>query len=221
MGLDKPRTLLAPFPILIDGNYVIWHRRGTHYSKCGCPGIHAASGFGFRRSIIDTNLAYTSKFFAFEVLPCLYSKKTFYFPCTCAILYHIKTNHILCEYLSRIKFIWAGFISDQAIIELRRVPLTHLTVIIGTFTTKFVTHQETLFRRFFKRKTTHITQALGIFELIELRGIEFVRVENYGDPLCRPSEGDRKALERMLIEHVGRERVDQSERSSDNLMAMD
>ncbi|KAI1661960.1 hypothetical protein F4813DRAFT_385632 [Daldinia decipiens] len=157
---------------------------------------------GDRSYIIDTNLAYTSKFFSREVLTYMYSKM-----CTCTILYHISTNDLLSISLERIKFLWTGLVADRAITELRRLPLTRMTVVIGAFTTVYLTRQEALFRRYFQRATAHVTQALGVFELLELRGIESVRVECYGHRLALMSEDDRLCLEHLLVEHVSRTRV--------------
>lgn len=131
-----------------------------------------------------------------------------YFQCTCTILYHTSTNDLLSTSLERIIFLWTGFIADTAFAALRHVPLTRMTVVIGAFTTIFLTRQEALFRRFFLRKTTHITQALGIFELLELRGIESVRVVCYGYRVALMSEEDRQCLEHLLVEHVTRRRVE-------------
>ncbi|KAI1647597.1 uncharacterized protein F4817DRAFT_365271 [Daldinia loculata] len=204
LGLEWPRVLTVPRSNI----YSDYARRGAYYLGCGCPGLDASYWIGDRSRIIDTNLAYTSKFFSREVLTYMYSKMALYFQCTCTILYHTSTNDLLSTSLERIIFLWTGFIADTAFAALRHVPLTRMTVVIGAFTTIFLTRQEALFRRFFLRKTTHITQALGIFELLELRGIESVRVVCYGYRVALMSEEDRQCLEHLLVEHVTRRRVE-------------
>ncbi|KAI0115289.1 hypothetical protein F4814DRAFT_449120 [Daldinia grandis] len=136
-----------------------------------------------------------------------HARQTFFFQCTCAILYHISKNSLIRNSLTRIKFLWTGYIADRTFVALRCLPLTHLTVVVGTFTTAFLTRQERIFRRHFKRETAHVTQTLGIFELLELRGIRSVHVECYGSQVALMSEDDRKHLEDLLREYVARKQV--------------
>ncbi|KAF3064023.1 hypothetical protein GL218_01203 [Daldinia childiae] len=198
---------MVPPPPDMDPHSADLGRRGYYYRGCSCNALSYAQRLRTRDTIIDINLAYTSKFFSHEVLTCMYSKMTFVFQCTCSILYHISTNNILSDSLERIKFFWAGHMSDEAFVALSQLPLRRLTAVIGDFTTRFLTSQETIFRRYFLRPTIHITQALGLPELLQLRDLESVRVVCYGSAYILMSEDDRLGLEHLLREFLTRRRV--------------
>ncbi|OTA81596.1 hypothetical protein M434DRAFT_206908 [Hypoxylon sp. CO27-5] len=124
--------------------------------------------------------------------------------------YHIRKNPILKANLIRVKFHWTGMAAPDGIQDLNQMPIISLTVVISDHTTVFLTANEQQMRRYFmsRRNTNALPEALGMFELLQLRDISNVNVEQIaqwrGVPRC---EADRHGLTRLLRDTITQPRV--------------
>ncbi|KAI1144018.1 hypothetical protein F5Y05DRAFT_418191 [Hypoxylon sp. FL0543] len=180
--------------------------RAEGYLECECdnPGALDRWAISARHwgKKLDIRLALASKFMRDDFLGYLYNRHLFYFPCVCNMAYHISTNAILASSLAHVKFHWAGVAAEEGLRDLGRLKtVKHLTVVISTRTTDYTTEHEQMLARYFGRRhhRKDIQDAVGIWKLIALRGIDAVEVEHiarWRDTQRQSS--DRKALDQLL-----------------------
>ncbi|KAI1483992.1 hypothetical protein F4774DRAFT_405193 [Daldinia eschscholtzii] len=176
--------------------------RGMFYFGCPCPIVDTVRGRRLEGPIVDVNLAFTSKFFSKDVLSYLYGRTTLAFKCTCTFIYHISSNSELAANISRLKLYWSGCFSNYAFTMLQSIPLTQLEIVIGTFTTQYCSYPESAYRKHFKRWRTDLTHALGMSELLMLRGIRGVSVTCVDDRTLLLGDEDRYSLQALLREYL-------------------
>ncbi|KAI0382911.1 hypothetical protein F5Y04DRAFT_287546 [Hypomontagnella monticulosa] len=161
-------------------------RANGAYGLCLCPNpYNEINGLqsGIEKHKFLPSLAFTCKAISEEVLSYMYHYKELYFPCTCNMLWHMKNNEILRNNVRKIKVLWVGPCAAEAFKELYTLPdLDYLTVIVCSTTTKRGSEREERLRAAFP-STPHdkyydLKDALGMDELLALRGIEFPGAEN-------------------------------------------
>ncbi|OTA66600.1 hypothetical protein K449DRAFT_402668 [Hypoxylon sp. EC38] len=177
---------------------------------CNCSNPSSQNLVPGRQTPLDISLALTNKAIMREALGYLYTYRTVYFPCACNMAYHIRSNPILNANLIRVKFHWTGMAAPDGIQDLNQMPIISLTVVISDHTTMFLTANEQQMRRYFmsRRNTNALPGALGMFELLQLRDVPNVHVEQIaqwrGEPRC---EADRHGLTRLLRDTITQPRV--------------
>lgn len=93
------------------------------------------------------------------------------------MLWHLQNNKYMRNSLSVAKVLWVGPCADEAFKALYPLDLTALTVVVSTSTTKHANAREERMRAAFPTcalgKTYELKDALGLDELLALRGIPF------------------------------------------------
>ncbi|KAL7626201.1 hypothetical protein AAE478_002971 [Parahypoxylon ruwenzoriense] len=147
-----------------------------------------------------------------EVLPVFYQSYTLYFSCACNMGSHLRQNKILRQSVRNIQFHWCGPSADKGISQLQKTRLNSLTVIISKETVMNLTHREELFRPYFIPKRSYetcLTDALGIDELIMLRGIPMVRVDHIGKASSyRLSASSKNSLKNLLEDTMTQDQLE-------------
>ncbi|KAI0105446.1 hypothetical protein GGR51DRAFT_188717 [Nemania sp. FL0031] len=182
----------------VDQPNIIPHPKKEH---CGCAPHEPPAHERFTK--VDMELALASKAISGELLDCFYRKRTFHFPCSCEMHYHLTHNAVLKATIPNLMFHWCGPRSDVAIRQLHKMKqLEVLTVVVSRASSRHLSQREKDIRNFFNTKRNAfnwLPDALGWEELISLRGLSEVRVEHVnkrkGD---RRTDDDRKSLENML-----------------------
>lgn len=112
-----------------------------------------------------------------------YRDRLFFFNCTCEMEHYLSTNDALRRNVGSIKFHWCGPQAVTAFKLLKRCPnLKSLTVMPSMATTRWVTKRQEFYGKFFTQSSlrTRLTDALGIDELVELRGYKSVSAVHCG-----------------------------------------
>ncbi|RYP07280.1 hypothetical protein DL764_002595 [Monosporascus ibericus] len=181
----------------LSSGVILAHQKKSH---CICPPHEPfISHRTFRKKAIP--LAYASKMLREEVLQCFYQRHIFHFSCACDMGLRLAENFVLREAVQRIKFDWCGEKANEGISQLRRCPkLKVLTVVISKNTTRNVTKREEEFQKYFgPKRTTHLSEALGIEELLELRGLTDVYVEHVSKrKMDRRTDDEKASLSAIL-----------------------
>ncbi|RYP57912.1 hypothetical protein DL770_010547 [Monosporascus sp. CRB-9-2] len=181
----------------IGSGVILAHRKK---SRCICPPHEPLlSHHTFRKK--DIPLAYASKMLREEVLQCFYQRYIFQFSCACDMGLRLAENSVFRETVQHIKFDWCGPKADEGISQLQRCPkLKALNVIISKNTTRHVAKREEEFQKYFGvKRTTCLSEALGIEELLELRGLTDVSVEHVPKrKMDRRTDDEKASLSALL-----------------------
>lgn len=150
---------------------------------------------------VDMALARTCSQIKTEYLEFFYHKHTLYFDCCCELNARLKSNLALRSSLRSIKVHWTGLVSDKAFTRLAKCPeLKHLEIAVSISTTFFETAREKEMQRFFRsHRTTRLSEALGIDELLTIRGLTSVRVSHvHRKQAEKRRDEDRASLQGLL-----------------------
>ncbi|KAL8297238.1 hypothetical protein RB601_003334, partial [Gaeumannomyces tritici] len=118
-----------------------------------------------------------------EFMTAFYRDRLFFFNCTCEMEHYLSTNDALRRNVGSIKFHWCGPRAVTAFKLLKRcLNLTSLTVMPSMATTRWLTKRQQFFGKFFTQSgvRARLTDALGIDELVELRGYSKVSAVHCG-----------------------------------------
>jgi hypothetical protein len=189
--------------VIIKRKYTGWAPRCTN-NTC------SLSGKADFRYAIDIALVRTSSRVRDEALPVFYSSRTPSFKCTCTMASLILNNSLAAANIRSLRFYWAGPASDVHIPSLYQCPeLKSLTIFVSKATTYYPTKRETEMQTFWKSNTTRLSDARGIDELMRVRGLESVDVNNA--PLrssVKRTDEEVWGLERLLVSVVLLEKPD-------------
>ncbi|RYP79144.1 hypothetical protein DL771_000122 [Monosporascus sp. 5C6A] len=177
---------------------ILAHNKKSH---CICPPHETLlSRQAFPKK--DIPLAYVSKMLREEVLQCFYQRYIFHFSCACDMGLRLAENSVLRESVQQIRFDWCGPKADEGISQLQRCPkLNALSVVISKNTTRHVTKREEEFQIYFGAKRTNcLSEALGIDELLELRGLTHVNVDHVAKRKMDRRTDDEKASLRAMLD---------------------
>ncbi|CAM1505604.1 Fc.00g112410.m01.CDS01 [Cosmosporella sp. VM-42] len=114
-----------------------------------------------------------------EFFRIFFRKKTFRFRCCCELKAHLMHNEQLVTHVRQIKVHWCGPESATAFKLLTKCEkLESLSVSISKLTMVHLSERTTLMKSFFPLTYRHvrITDALGLDELLDLRGLQEVAV---------------------------------------------
>ncbi|KAI0010332.1 hypothetical protein F4779DRAFT_639450 [Xylariaceae sp. FL0662B] len=154
----------------------------------------------------NISLALTSKRLYNEVISCFYHRQTFHFSCACEMYHILKNNALMRQSIRYVKFHWCGPFSADGISQLSETKLDRLVVIISKNTSKHYTPRaEAFLKYFFSRKANQnfLGDALGIDELLALRGLVTVDVEHIAKRKAdRRTDDERSSLAMMLKSRV-------------------
>ncbi|TLD30792.1 hypothetical protein PspLS_02362 [Pyricularia sp. CBS 133598] len=141
--------------------------------KHTCPCSHANQP----RSLRDMQVC---KAIREDFMAIFYREHKFYFNCTCEMDYFIKNNKDLQRNIVSIKIHWCGPRADEAFQALKTCPnLRQMVVVPSAATTRSLVPRKQVFNRFFAHNSRpRLTDALGMDELITLRGINTVSVQH-------------------------------------------
>ncbi|KAM7193624.1 hypothetical protein V8F33_007717 [Rhypophila sp. PSN 637] len=166
---------------------------------CYCPSFVASTP----SHQFDLALARTGKKVRDEFLEYFYQSFRFHFTCGCELTRRFETtgNDIMRQNLRNVKIHWSGIKSNEAFLLLARChKLKSLEVVVSKCTSFYLTARETEMRRYFvAQKAPRLPDALGMDELLLIRGIESLTVSH--SPLktgARRSEDERASLEGLL-----------------------
>jgi hypothetical protein len=117
--------------------------------------------------------------------------------------YHLENNNMLKSTISRLMFHWCGPAADVGIRQLHQMEqLEAIIVEVSKTTSKHLTQREQWIRRYFGTKRgAHNTlpESLGWDELLEIRGLQRVRVEHVNKRKAdRRTDDERTSLENVL-----------------------
>ncbi|KAI1768731.1 hypothetical protein GGR53DRAFT_349964 [Hypoxylon sp. FL1150] len=178
--------------------------------RCNCSNLVAG---GKDLKVLDFPMARTSKKVSDEFMSTFYQRYCFYFPCPCEMGYYLKRNATFKSEVRKLWFYWVGPLAATNISLLKKMEVYSLTISISKDTGRYLTEREDMFRQYFLPKRGNInclSEAQGIDELLDLRGIQFVRVSHSSIGRSRP-ESERHALELLLRDTVTKPREQQQE----------
>ncbi|KXJ97489.1 hypothetical protein Micbo1qcDRAFT_200172 [Microdochium bolleyi] len=117
-------------------------------------------------------------------------------------IYAALYRRYLKENVRSIKFHWCGPKADTAIEKLKECSsLESLCVVVSKSTTRHLTRREQGFHAFFgSKRTVPITDALGIDELIQLRGLKKVEVRTVDSRRADMRTADERASLSALLQ---------------------
>ncbi|KAK0722778.1 hypothetical protein B0T26DRAFT_674441 [Lasiosphaeria miniovina] len=168
-------------------------------SRCSCAAYTPPAFWPVRP--LDMALAQASSKLRDEFFGFIYARYSFHFTCTCDLLYRLKANKFLRVTLNSVRVHWTGPESDKAFLVLAKCPtLKELDVIISKSTTSKLSKRETELRSWFTaQKPARITDALGMDELLLIRGLEAVTVTHLlARQGARRSDEDRASMLALL-----------------------
>ncbi|TLS31588.1 hypothetical protein PpBr36_03355 [Pyricularia pennisetigena] len=115
-----------------------------------------------------------------DFMAVFYREHKFYFNCTCEMDYFIKNNKDLQRNIVSIQLHWCGPRADKAFQALKTCPnLRQMVIVPSAATTRHLVPRQQIFNRFFAHTSRpRLTDALGMDELITLRGITTVSVQH-------------------------------------------
>lgn len=150
-------------------------------------------------------LARTCKSIRNEFLECVYSEACFSFSCTCDMYFHLNTNKLLHTFLRDVKVHWCGPKADLAFSLLASCPnLRQIQIVISKATTTYLMRrQEEMLRYFPTQRLTRLCDALGMDELLKLRGMTSVNVSHIlARQGSRRTDEERAGLLRLLVDKL-------------------
>ncbi len=153
------------------------------------------------RSKSNTALGMVSKEIRGEFFTFLYSRQMIFFSCACDMNHHLANNELLRNSLRGIKVHWVGADSDKAFKTVAKCNnLNRLHVVISRSTTFNLTPRQTeLYLYFSIQRQPRLYEALGIDELLELRGLFDVRVMHIlAKQGSRRSDEEKAGLQALL-----------------------
>jgi len=165
-------------------------------SKCECFGSVSTTP-----QPIEMPLARLCKELRREYLYFFYFRFPLYFTCTCELYSRLQSNHTLRRTVRDLCVHWVGSDSDKAFQLLAAChSLTRLNIRISKATTYYQTPREQEMRMFFRaQKPARLEDALGMDELLALRGIKSVMVSHLqAKQGARRCEEDRSCLQTLL-----------------------
>ncbi|KAM7209257.1 hypothetical protein V8F20_000595 [Naviculisporaceae sp. PSN 640] len=178
-------------------------------TDCFCPKYIPAPYDTYRR--IDLALARTSSIIRHEFLRYFYGHFSMNFTCSCELSQRLQINQVLRSSVRTVTIHWTGPKSDEAFRILAACrKLKNLTVIVSRSTTGRLTPRETEIRKFFTGlRAPRLPDALGMDELLQIRGIEQVIVSHVSTKQAdRRGEDERAHLEGMLRSKLTQPRPD-------------
>lgn len=183
-------------------------------AKCHCtrfvsPGYYPTRTF-------NLSLARTCSKVRDEFLEYFYRETPLYFTCACELGQRLS-NDIMRMTLRKIRVHWTGPDSDKAFLLLAKCPkLSELDVVVSQTTTNDLTHRETEMRRYFtSKRQPRIADALGLDELLTIRGMEKVKASHLSFKQgTRKTEDERASLEALLTEKLKAPRTTDDEDNS-------
>lgn len=153
---------------------------GTKKHSCSCS--HANQPRSLRDMWLHNQMALSevSKAIREDFMALFYRQHRFYFNCTCEMEYFIQNNEALKRNVASIKIHWCGLRADKAFQLLQTCPnLRHMVVVPSAATTRHLVPRQQLFNRFFAHTSRpRLTDALGMDELLCLRGLLSVGVQH-------------------------------------------
>jgi len=146
-------------------------------SSCPCSG-HDSVYIGWRK--INFSLAIASKAIRDEFLTHLYSRQLIHYSCVCDMNVHLVNNELLRNSLRAVKVHWCGPDADAGFKALSRcTSLRKLIIVVSRATTFRLTERQTEMARFFaSQRPVRLYDALGVDELLEVRGLQEVKVQH-------------------------------------------
>ena len=149
---------------------------------------------------VNLALAFTSKQVSAEVLPMFYRLGPIVFSCPCELVHTFVANKFLRANIKSVMVRWIGPESDKAFAVLgtcRR--LRKLRICISQGTTEYPTAREAMMKTVSLGRKTRLCDALGIDELLRIRGLAKIRVSHV-NPFWdeRRTEAERLRLEMLL-----------------------
>lgn len=154
-------------------------------TKCICPKYTVGPYLAPRK--IDLALARTSSRIRDEFLRYFYGHFSMNFTCACELSQRMQANQVLRTAVRKVKVHWTGPKSDEAFRILARCrKLKELAVVVSRSTTANLTPRETEMRKFFTGlRQPRLPDALGMDELLQIRGIEHITVSH---PLTKQAD---------------------------------
>ncbi|EFX00472.1 hypothetical protein CMQ_7474 [Grosmannia clavigera kw1407] len=156
-------------------------------------------------------LARTCKTIRNEFLEFVYSEEFFSFGCTCDMYSHLYTNKLLQASIRSVKVHWCGPKADLAFSLLASCPkLRQIHIVISKATTTALTQRQTEMLQYFPtQRSTRICDALGIDELLKLRGMTNVYVSHIlAKQGARRTDEERAGLLLLLLDKLKGRRSD-------------
>jgi hypothetical protein len=185
----------------IDGlfkhDHIILCKRNT---DCACPQIW---GVATQSSSIKALYSILGSQTNEEFFRLLFRRKTLHFRCPCEMNICLSQNRFIKNYARSIHVQWAGPKSDKAFRQLadcENVESIKLTLTKGTLL--HVNEREARMRRSFPSIPTRLTDALGLNELLELRGFQQVTLVCSHGRGMSIYEPDRACLQKMLSDSM-------------------
>ena len=140
-----------------------------------------------------------------EFLSTFYGMFLFQFSCTCNMYQNMLANKLLRQHIQSVKVHWNGKRSAEAFAYLQKcIKLRNLAITVSRATTQNLTERETMMNdNFAYSKRDRLSEALGIDELIELRGLHSVKVLHISARQgMRRSEEERANLQKFLEKNL-------------------
>jgi len=177
-------------------------RRSQKLSTCAC--LEHEPIYGHRG--YDLALATVSKQVSEEFLACLYQQHEIHFSCLCDLRRHLSTNKALFVNIREIKVHWLGPEADTTFRMLAKMKqLKHLTLEVSKATTANLSKRQVEMNRYFEQQSRQprLSDALGMDELLEIRGLESVDVHH-----ILAKQGKRRTdEEKANLKHLLRDRL--------------
>lgn len=170
-------------------------------SSCPCSRHERPSWYG-SYARLNLNIARTSKTMRHEALRFLYKHHTIDFSCTCEMLLILSANEELRENVQAVRVYWVGKEADKAFLKLSEcLCLRDLTILISRNTTNKLNRREEEMAEFFPaRRSARLTEALGLDELLTIRGLSRVEVQHVGSRISERRSDDEKASLKALLD---------------------
>jgi hypothetical protein len=122
----------------------------------------------------------------------------------------LRSNGMVREVVQSLRFHFAGPDSDTQIPILYRCPeLRHLSVYISKATTYYASKRETAMQAIWRGNTTRLSDAKGLDELMQVRGLENIEVLNAPvRAAAKRTDDDVWALRNLLESFVLKKKPD-------------
>ncbi|KAJ2905930.1 uncharacterized protein MKZ38_003718 [Zalerion maritima] len=186
--------------------YPVYNKKS---STCHCTKHEKPSWYNSHK-FLNLGIASTSKAMNEEVMKFFYKNYRVDFSCTCEMLTMLDSNKELRENIRSVRVYWVGKVADTAFIKLAECPeLRKLTLLISRSTTnKLNKREEELAEYFSSRRSTRVTEALGLDELLTIRGLTDVDVQHVSLKVSeRRSDDEKASLTALLVSRLMQPRV--------------
>lgn len=158
---------------------------------------------------VDLALARTAKWVRREYMDLVLEDYRLNFPCCCILLYNLKHSPCLMSLLRSVRVHWAGRKSPEAFKLLAKCDkLQRLEIVISKSTTYYINPRESEMRSAFQvQKPARLWDALGLDELLEIRGVQDVQVAHIqARQGLKRTDNERELLSRLLSRKLNRPR---------------